>query len=85
MMRVRLTAFGLACLAAACAVWSVALLYEGLLNGGKLLIDWIIARWSVEQIDAFMHYSGPLSLFLFAFSLVLAFFAIWASLHSKKR
>jgi hypothetical protein len=82
MMRVPLTAFGLACLAAACAVWSVALLYEGLEGGGKLLIDWMVARWSGEQIDALMHYAGPLSLFLCAFSLILAF---RASLHSKKR
>lgn len=85
MMRVRLAAFVLACLAAAGAVWSAVFFYEGFLRGLDLLAAWIAARWSDEQIEAFMQYSVPLSLFLSAFSLILAFWAIWASLHSKKR
>ena len=63
-------------------MFAALLLHEGLLKGGDLLVDWILTRWSGQQIDAAMEYVFPLSLVSLALSLALTFAS---KVNAKKR
>lgn len=82
MLRVRPTIFALACLASACAIFAGILLNEGLLEGGKMLANWVATLWSGQQIEAAMQYAMPVSLALIALSLALIF---TSTLSAKKQ
>jgi len=82
MLRVRTTIFALACLASACAIFTGILLNEGLLEGGKMVADWVAPRWSGQQIEAAMQYAMLVSLTLIASSLTLIF---TSALRAKKQ
>ncbi|PXW79433.1 hypothetical protein C7451_101501 [Blastomonas natatoria] len=81
MLRIRPTIIALACLASACAIFAAASLHEGLLEGGKMLADWVATRWTGQQIEVVMLYAMPASLAVMALSLAL----IFASTLSAKK
>lgn len=73
MLRSRLTILVLACLAGACTVLAGVLLSAGLLRGGDALVDWIVTRWSAQQIEAALQFVEPVSLTMLVIGLALIF------------
>ncbi|WP_017669679.1 hypothetical protein [Blastomonas sp. AAP53] len=82
MTQIRIIALALAMLFGTAAMLSAFGLHAGLLKGGDMLVDAINSRWSVEQVERFMLYVGPLSLILVAFGVTMMF---WSTLRAKKQ
>ena len=73
MLRVRVLAFALACLASICTTAAAFLLNVGLPRGADVLADWLMTYWSGRQIEAALQYAVPGSLLLITLSLSLVF------------
>jgi hypothetical protein len=82
MTRTRTTALAFAAFCSTCAILAAFLLHAGSLKSGVLLAEVVKTSWSVEQIEAFIQYAGPLSMLMVALSLAMM---VWSTLRARKQ